>query len=69
MATLTITTTAPQDSRIAPAFGSRLGLAGNANAAQVKAEVIQFIRSVVQDYEIRVAAKAAADAVTTIDPT
>ena len=68
MATLTINTTAPQDTRIASAFGSRLGLAGNANAAQVKSEVISFIREVVRDYEIRVAAKAAADAVTEIDP-
>lgn len=51
MSTLTITTTGAQDARIVVAFGARLGLGGNATAAQVKAEVINFIRGVVQNYE------------------
>lgn len=51
MATLTITTTAAQDTRIVVAFGARLQLGGNASAAQVKAELINFIRGVVQNYE------------------
>lgn len=51
MGTLTITTTAPQDARIIAAFGKRLGLPGNASAAQVKAETIQFIRNVVETAE------------------
>ena len=51
MATLTITTTAAQDARIVAAFGKYLGLPGNASAAQVKAEVIAFIRLKVLEYE------------------
>lgn len=51
MATLTITTTAQQDARIAPAFGHLLGLDGNASAAQVKALIIEHIRHVVHRYE------------------
>lgn len=51
MGTLTITTTTQQDQRIAPAFGHLLGLDGNANAAQVKALVIEYIRDVVYRYE------------------
>jgi hypothetical protein len=51
MGTLTITTTAQQDARIAPAFGHLLGLDGNANAAQVKALIIEHIRRVVHNYE------------------
>ena len=59
MATLTITTTAPQDARIVAAFGRYLGLPGNASAAQVKTEVFNFIRLTVADQE-RKAAEAAA---------
>ena len=51
MGTLTITTTAPQDALIVAAFGDRLGLPGNALAAQVKAEVINFMKRVVEAYE------------------
>jgi hypothetical protein len=51
MATLTITTTAQQDQRIAAAFGHLLGLEGNANAAQVKALIIEHVRRVVHNYE------------------
>lgn len=53
MATLTINTTAGQDARIAPAIGERLGLIGNASAAQVKQYLIQHIKDVVEDYEYR----------------
>lgn len=53
MATLTITTTTQQDTRIAAAVGERLGLTGSANAAQVKNYLIQHIKDVVRDYEYR----------------
>jgi hypothetical protein len=69
VATLTITTTGAQDARIVAAFGARLRLGGNANAAQVKQEVIRFIANVVQQYEQEEAAKAAVAGVTPIDPT
>ena len=69
MGTLTINTTAPQDARIAAAFGKRLGLPGNANAAQVKQQVVQFLIEVVQDHEQREAAAAAVAGVTPITPT
>ena len=59
MATLTITTTGAQDARIAAAFGSYLGLPGNANAAQIKAEVIAFIKLTVHAQEKRAAQLAA----------
>lgn len=51
MGTLTITTTTQQDTLIVAAFGKRLGLSGNASAAQVKTEVINFIKRVVENYE------------------
>lgn len=50
---LSITTDAGQDARIAPAFGDKLRLGRNANASEVKADVIAYIRSVVTDYETR----------------
>lgn len=58
MGTLTIATTAPQDALLVAAFGARLGLAGNASAAQVKAEVIRMIREVVENHEAAAAARA-----------
>ena len=70
MATLTINTTAPQDARIVEAFGSKLGLPGNASGAEVKADIVQYIKSVVHGYETQQAAVAAADGVTPMpDPT
>lgn len=60
MGTLTINTTAPQDARIVVAFGKRLGLPGNASAAQVKAAVIEFIRHVVEIHEREEATRAIA---------
>ena len=58
MASITLTTTAPQDARLAPTFGALLGLSGNANTAQVKEWLIVQIRSVVQNYEHRIALQA-----------
>lgn len=51
MATLTITTTAPQDARLVVAFGAKLGLGRNATAAEIKADIIGYIRYVVSDQE------------------
>jgi len=67
MATLTITTTGAQDARIGAAFGDYLGLGRNANAAEVKARTIEFIRNVVQEYERR--AQVAAIVPVALDPT
>ena len=71
MATLTITTTAPQTSRAVSAFGKHLKtmdvtdpanpVPRDATPAEVKAAVIQWVRDVVQHYE-REDARAAADA-------
>lgn len=52
MATLTITTTAPQDARVAPAFGAHLNLGRNATAPEVKAAVIAWVSRIVLQYEI-----------------
>ena len=69
MGTLTITTTGAQDTRIIAALGKRLGLAGNANAAQVKAWTIEQIKQMVYEEE-RAAARIAAEAgITEITPT
>lgn len=54
MASITITTTAPQDARIAPAYGNFLGLGRNATTAEVKAAIIGDLRIVVQNYERQV---------------
>lgn len=69
MATLTITTTAPQDARIVTAFGRYLGFPSDATGPQVKQAVIDFMINVVREYERKVAADAAAAAVTPITPT
>ena len=69
MATMTITTTAAQDARIVVAFGHKLGFPRNATAAEVKADVIAYITNVVRQDEQRIAAEAAAAAVTPIEPT
>jgi hypothetical protein len=68
MASITITTSAAQDTRLAPAFGAFLGLAGNANAAQVKAHLIDYMRIVVQNYEREQARRALAEPAA-FDPT
>ena len=51
MATMTITTTAPQDARLVVAYGRKLGLGRNATAAEIKADIIASIRAVVFDQE------------------
>ena len=75
MPTLTITTNASQAQRIIVAFG-RLKNRQNpdntprdATASEVKADVIEFLRSTVLNYEQDVAMQAASDAVPGIDPT
>lgn len=67
MPTLTITTTVPQAQRVAAAFGKRLGLGRDANPAEIKAQVIEYLRTAVWEQEHR----EAVDAVQTprIDPT
>lgn len=60
MATLTITTTAAEDARLVVAFGAKLELPGNATAAQIKADVIAYVRTVVADQE-RIAASLTAN--------
>lgn len=54
MAQIIINTTAEQDARVSPAFGSILGLGRNATADEVKGAIIQWVRGQVQDYERRV---------------
>lgn len=66
-ATLTITTTAAMDTRIAAAFGDRLQLGRPATGPEVKAEVINFVRQIVQQYERELAGRNAD--VTGLDPT
>ncbi len=51
MATMTITTTAAQDARIVAAFGKHLHLGRNATGAEVKADIINYVRSIVFDQE------------------
>lgn len=67
MATLTITTNAAQDTRISAAFGEPFN--GNATAAQVKADIIEYIKQRVPSYEQRQAAATAVASVTPIAPT
>lgn len=55
MATLTINTTAPQDARLAPAYGAILGLGRNATTAEVKAYLVQKMRNDVEAYERSIA--------------
>ena len=73
MATTTITTTAGEDARIVVAFGHYLQLPGSATQPQVKAAIIDFVRTVVLNDERKVAADAAVVAayagVTLIAPT
>ena len=52
MATMTITTTAQQDARLVVAFGTKLNLGRNATAAEIKADIINYVRSVVDQQEI-----------------
>ena len=67
MGTLTINTTAAQDARIVAAFGARHGLGRDATGAEVKADVVRFLREVVLEEERRSAVRTAAASVTPID--
>lgn len=73
MASITITTTAPQDARLGPAFGDLLqvrnaqGQQRSATAAEVKDWLADQLRQVVQGYESRVA-HAAVAAPASFDP-
>jgi hypothetical protein len=69
MATITITTNSGQDSRIAAAFGARLGLPGNASAAQIKGDLVTFLKKIVREYEQRAASITASAGVTDVDAT
>jgi len=51
MPSLTITTTAEQASRLASAYGAKLGLGRDATQAEVKAALIAEMKSVVRSYE------------------
>jgi len=68
MATLTITTTGAQDTRIIEAFRDRLG-DPTATAAEVKTWLIDQLRNVVHSYETRLANEAASAGVVPIEPT
>ena len=70
MGTLTVNTTGAQDTRLVAAFGAKLGLPGNANAAEIKADIVEYIKGIVHGYETQQAASTAADAVVPMpDPT
>lgn len=67
MASVTIDTSPQQDARLAPAFGDYLGLTQpgtnnpqNANVAQVKQALVEFMRGVVLNYERKQAERALA---------
>lgn len=47
MATISITTTAGEDTRIATAFGTKLNLGRNATGPEVKADIVAYIKEVV----------------------
>jgi len=58
MPTLTINTTAAQATRVASAFGKRLNLGRDATNAEVKQQVIEFLKDAVWDQEHRDAVEA-----------
>lgn len=66
MATMTITTTAPEDARLAAAFGTYLNLGRNATAAEIKAAIVRWATSIVHQQELQV--QQAAIAITDIAP-
>lgn len=69
MATVTITTSGAQDTRIAPAVGAALGLGRNATGAEVKQYLVTELTSVVRNYEQVQATNTAKAGVTDITPT
>ena len=75
MPTLTIRTTAAQAQRVSIAYGRLLNLRTpdkaaerNANAAEIKAAIINQIRQVVINHEQGIAIQNAIDTVSDIDP-
>lgn len=68
MASITITTTGPQDARLTVAWGEFLHPGTNATTAEVKAYLIEQLRVVVRNYEDRVN-KAGVAAPASFDPT
>jgi len=68
-AVTTITTTAPEDARIATAFGKYLGLGRDATQAEVKAAIIVWVKGVVFNAEAETAKASATAGVTQINPT
>lgn len=68
MATITITTTGPQDARLAVAWGDFLHPGRNATTQEVKEWMIEQLRKVTRDYELRVA-QAAVTPPASFDPT
>ena len=75
MGTLTINTTALQDARLIIAFGNRLqtrdasNVRRDATGAEIKADIIRYITSVVLDDEQSVSAKSAIAGIVPIVPT
>ena len=75
MPAITVNVTTAENNRVNAAFGKRLGLRKpddsprDANAAEVKRQIIQFLKEAVANQERKDAAQTAADAVTEIDPT
>lgn len=72
MPTLTIDFTAPHATRLAAAYGAKMGLSGPCNMAEFKAYLMKEFRSEVLAYETREAynaAIAAAQVPSPIDPT
>ncbi len=67
MATITITTTGAEDAILGPAFGQALSLPGNANTAQVKAAIINWMKNIAFQYQEQQAIQAAN--ITPIAPT
>lgn len=68
MATVTITTTAAEDTRIAAAMGSYLTLGRPATAAEVKAAITTWISTMVQSYETQANQTSFASSYTKVQP-
>lgn len=68
MPSMTITTSAADAQRLATAIGAKLGLGRDATGAEIKAETVAYLVSIVRSQEAQ-AASAAAAASQTIAPT
>lgn len=72
MATITIVTNASQSQRAAKAFGEKLNLGRDATGDEIRAWIIEELRTIIQHYERRILQKANDDALpaaTQFDPT